>query len=228
MKLSVLALLLITLILNSAFTPGEDDPAGDGSSFTANINGQVFDSFRDTSSYAVSYAATGVTNTGPYFSTPGAAGQAYGSYNTAGVGGINPDYTLDNAAYSNDPNATITLGNLVQGHSYLMQFWVEDPRGNLDQRSETISSGGATSGSLSYGTGPTGDGQWVSGTFTADSSLQQMFTLFGTPDNSGDGGSAQVNLLQLRDITVTPEPASLGLLGIAGMGLLLRRTRIRF
>jgi hypothetical protein len=194
--------------------------------YTATIAGQRFDSFRDTTDYAVTYTATDVNNTYPAFGTPGAAAQAYGQYNSAGVG-PNPDYTLANAAYSNSPTGSITLGGLTVGRKYLLQFWVSDPRGgNLLSRTETLTGSAAdvNAPTLAYAGPGSVDGQWVIGTFTADATSQSLSLTGGNSNaTSGDPGSAQVNLLQLRDVTSAPEPALLGSLTLLSYPLLARR-----
>ena len=196
--------------------------------YDTTINGQVFYSFRDTNPSSVTYSVTGVTNTYPNFGTPSAAGQSYGNFDTAGVG-TNPDYTLANAAYSNSPAGTIAFGNLTPGNKYLVQFWASDPRGgNFVTRVETLASstGGDTNApTLAYEAPGGVDGQWVIGTFVAGSSGTEslILTASNTNPSNGDAGSAQVNLLQLRDITNVPEPVSLGVAGLVGLVFLARR-----
>ena len=198
--------------------------------YDTTIDGQTFYSFRDTNPSSVTYNATGVVNTYPSLSTPGAPGQSYGNFDSAGVG-PNPDYTLANAAYSNSTAGTITFGNLTPGDKYLVQFWASDPRGgNFATRLETLasSSGGDTNApTLSYEAPGGVDGQWVVGTFTADASATEALILAaGNTDPSTRAvGSAQVNLLQLRDISNVPEPALLSLTGVSVLALLARRRR---
>ncbi|MDB5355159.1 MAG: hypothetical protein JWN24_1612 [Phycisphaerales bacterium] len=211
--------------LNYSGTAGSTYP------YTTTIDGQNFYSIRDSNPFSVSYSATGVTNTYPSFSTPGAAGQSYGNFDTAGVGPTT-DYTLANAAYSNSTTGTITFGNLAFGRKYLLQLWVSDPRGGtvLPTRVEKLASstgGDINSPTLAYEGPGSIDGQWVIGTFVADAFGTETVMLTGSNTNAfaGDAGSAQVNLLQLRDITIVPEPASLGLTGLGALGLLARRRR---
>jgi hypothetical protein len=199
--------------------------------FDVAINGQNFRTFRDTSAFPVSYSVTGLSDTFAFFGTPGAAGQSYGNFDSGNVG-PNPDYTLGNGQFSFSPAGTITLGNLTAGKTYLLQFWVSDARGGnvLPTRVETLTSstGGDTNiPTLRYEGPGSVDGQWVTGTFTADSTGAETLVLAASNTNpsAGDGGSAQVNLLQLRDITGVPEPVSLGMTALSALCLLARRRR---
>jgi hypothetical protein len=205
--------------------------------YTTTINGQNFYSIRDlpapagSTPYPVTYNSPDLTNSFVGYGPPGPAGQSYGNSNSGGVG-PNPDYTLANAYFSNTNTGTITLGNLLLGHQYVVQFWVSDPRNNgvVATRFETLSS--ATGGDINqptlfYQAPGSIDGQWVTGTFVADSSLAETLDLLAGNTNplSGDTGSPKVNLLQLRDITPVPEPTSLNLIGLSILGLLARRRR---
>ena len=79
---------------------------------------------------------------------------------------------------------------------------------------------------LAYGTGPygTGPGQFILGTFVADGTGSETLTL-NALGGADIGPSAQINLLQLRDVTPVPEPRSLALLagGAVTMVFGLRR-----
>jgi len=211
--------------INYSGSPGSTYP------YDATINGQAFYNYRDSSTpFSVSYSVTGLTDTYSGYDMPGLAGQSYGSYNSAGVG-PNPDYTLANGLFSFSPTGAITLGNLTTGHKYLVQFWVSDPRGGMFvTRVETLASstGGDTNmPTLAYEAPGSVDGQWVTGTFVADTTGTETLDLAASNTNvaTGDSGSAQVNLLQLRDITAVPEPASLGLAGLGALAVLARRRR---
>src|SRR3989442_12675602 len=69
-------------------------------------------------------------------------------------------------------------------------------------RSETLTGGDSTSAPLSYGSDGTGPGQYIIGTFVADSSGSQ--TLILTPLSSGPNPEPLINLFQVRDITPKP------------------------
>src|SRR5579859_2624090 len=211
--------------INFSGAPGSTFP------YTATINGQTFYSFRDTSPLPVTYNSTGIIKPYPGFGAPGPAGQSYGNSDSGGVG-PNPDYTLANAVFSDTTTGSITLGNLTFGHNYLVQLWVSDPRGGtLATRVETVSSstGGDTNvPTLAYEGPGSIEGQWVTGTFIANLSGIQILDLTASNTNlsSGDSGSAQLNLLQVRDITgVVPEPTFFSLASFAALSLLARRTR---
>ncbi|MDB4409051.1 PEP-CTERM sorting domain-containing protein, partial [Akkermansiaceae bacterium] len=76
-------------------------------------------------------------------------------------------------------------------------------------------------------------GDYLIGTFTADAA-SQTFRMGATRagnyvdgqayDNS-NGGQAQINALQVRDLGVVPEPSSTALLGLGGLALILRRRK---
>jgi autotransporter-associated beta strand protein len=100
--------------------------------------------------------------------------------------------------YNNGGADTVTLNHLTIGDIYVAQFWVGDWRSINSVRSETIK--GSVSDNitpmLSYQVGSSGSGTYVIGRFTA-SAATQTFTL--TP--GGSQPSAQINALQLRDLS---------------------------
>jgi autotransporter-associated beta strand protein len=105
---------------------------------------------------------------------------------------------LNGGDYNNSGVDTVTLNHLTVGDKYVAQFWVGDWRNINSSRSETIS-GSATDNfkpTLTYQVGGSGSGTYVIGLFTATTTAQ-TFTL--TP--GGSSPSAQINALQLRDLT---------------------------
>ena len=179
------------------------------------------------------YPVNGVTfaayGSGPFASFVSTSGldnryEYYGNPNTADA---NYNYLLQTAIYSNGEGISLTWGGMTAGDTYALEFWVNDGRNNVTaERSETLTGGANTSAALAYGTGPggTGPGQFILGTFVADGSGQQTITL--NPSGGADiGPSAQINLLQLRDITSVPEPSTIAYLamGIGSMFIVLRR-----
>lgn len=109
---------------------------------------------------------------------------------------------------------TFTLSNLQIGQEYLIQFLVGDNRSWLGtmSRSQTITAGGSTSGSLTFGYNAPAFASSVIGTFTADST---------SLDFTFNGANTQVNSIFVAAI---PEPSS-ALLGGLGVLALLRRRR---
>jgi hypothetical protein len=93
---------------------------------------------------------------------------------------------------------------MTPGNTYLIQLWVNDGRNIGQSRSETITGGTNTSAHLSFGSDGTGPGQYIIGTFVANSSGGQ--TLILTPFSTGPNPNPQINLFQVRDITVTLRP----------------------
>ena len=154
------------------------------------VNGVTFQGFSD-----ISGLTPGPTLDSGY--------NGYGSPNTPDG---NYNALLQYARYSNEGSspALISWAGMTPGHTYLVQFWVNDGRNIGESRSETITGGTNTSAPLNYGSTGSGPGQYVIGTFVADSSGDQTLTLNGF--STGSNPDPQVNLLQVRDITTTKAP----------------------
>ena len=115
---------------------------------------------------------------------------------------------LKGAVYAGTSGAatvsTLTLTGLVSGRPYLVQIWINDARGGSagGTRSATITSGGGNTVTLNYGATAAGAvGQSTTGTFTANSATQ---TLTFTITTTGNSPTAQLNAIQLRDVTPFP------------------------
>ena len=169
----------------------------------------------------VTFAAYGSGPFASFISNPG-LDDRYGSYANPNTADPNYNYLLQTAIYSYGEAISLTWGGMTPGDTYQLEFWVNDGRNStVDERSETLTGGTNTSAALAYGTGPngTGPGQFIIGTFVADSTGQETLTL--NPSGGADiGASAQINLLQLRDIISVPEPSTIAFF-VAGIGMLL-------
>jgi hypothetical protein len=177
------------------------------------VNGVTFQNFSDLPSLSTSFENS--TGTGS-FQSPLTSDNNYNTLLTSG-------------AFQNDSSSpTVSWGGLTIGDTYLVQVWVNDGRNStVDARTETITGGANTSASLAYGSGngPAGSppglpGQYVIGTFVAGTTGETVSL------NAGPAiPSAQLNLLQVRDITSVPEPSTLAFvaMGIGAMLLVFRR-----
>ena len=192
----------------------------DGAASSLPVNGVTFQGNSDLP--GINYNFSGGYGGGPYFGTPNTSDANYNSLLQYGQ-----------YAYGSG-SSTIDWGGMTPGHTYEVQFWVDDVRGSYD-RWENLSGGdiGATaygtdsSGPLGYSSpvfsATTNPGYYVVGTFVADNSGSEEILL--TPFNVGGGADSQANLFQVRDITAVPEPSMIGLLSAGGalMFLGLRR-----
>jgi hypothetical protein len=183
---------------SGAFDRGYMFTGAEGTSVT--INGVTF----------VRYSiASGDTQT---FSS---ASEAFGSAD-APFASLSADYQtmLRGGFFSVSTTADFTLNNLTIGDVYQVQVWVNDSRdGVTTTRNQTVS--GSLSQAFNVPQVGGGLGQYLIGTFTADSSSQ---TISFSP---GDGGVVQINGIQLRNLgSAVPEPASATLLvlGVASLG----------
>ena len=119
-------------------------------------------------------------------------------------------------ASDNTVPLTLTLGNLTPGQGYLVQLWCNDSR--FGSPSLQTVDGGPT---MSTCEDPwvSGLGQYLIGRFTADGTGSQTISILG--------GSQLINGYQLREIeaeAAVPEPAGLGLIGVALLALRKRRS----
>ncbi|HWX22629.1 MAG TPA: hypothetical protein VN578_22225 [Candidatus Binatia bacterium] len=160
----------------------------DGSANSFPVNGVTFQGFSD-----IQGLTAGATLDNGY--------NGFGSPNTSDA---NYNTLLQYARFSNEGTtpATFSWSGMIPGSTYLVQFWVNDGRNIGESRSETITGGANTAASLSYGSDGSGPGQYIIGTFVADNSRGQTLTL--TASSSGSNPDPQINLFQVRDITLRP------------------------
>ncbi|QYM80232.1 PEP-CTERM sorting domain-containing protein [Horticoccus luteus] len=135
--------------------------------------------------------------------------------------------TLLGSALWNDSfsgtQVAVTIGGLTPGQTYYVQFWSNDPRSYGVNRDTTFSAANGTTLEQNTGSGYGGLGQWVTGTFTADGTTQDIFAT-----GTGSGSNAtMINAYQLRT-TAIPEPATTAMLaGAAVLGATFWRRRRR-
>lgn len=155
----------------------------DGSANTLPVNGVIFEGNSTLPGFSASF--------------PSSDQNGYNGYNNPNTANANYNTLLQTATYADSGSGTIVITwSDTPGHTYLIQAWANDGRGN--SRSETFTGGANTSATLDFGDAP---GQYITGTYVADSSGSETITLSGTGSPNGD--YPQINLLQVRDITST-------------------------
>ncbi len=176
---------------------------------TADVStqGVYFGSWAPQDGSANQYPVNSVTFQGfsdlPGFESDATFDNGYNGFGSPNTSDSNYNTLLQYGRFSNEGSpASFSWSGMVPGKTYLIQFWVNDGRNIGESRSETISGGANTSGPLSYGSDGSGPGQYIIGTFVADSSGSQTLTL--TPFSSGPNPELQINLFHVRDITPTP------------------------
>ena len=126
---------------------------------------------------------------------------------------------LNQLAFVYNTNTTgtmgVSIGGLTNGAQYLIQFWVNDSRGTAPVPTRTTLVDG---NSLAVNTTQTsgGIGQYITGTFTADSTTQSF------PVIGGVGSVAYANAMQVR---IVPEPTQMVSVAAIGAALGMWRTR---
>jgi hypothetical protein len=204
---------------------------GDQTVAAQTINGVTFAAFDASDANNLSGTAThgNVTVSGidPNFNGAG----AYTSSAAAPFTSLSPSYQqlLTQVVFAKAPgegggpvDLVLTMNGLTSGDSYQFEAWSNDSRGNQggssSTRSETITDGTNTSSPLFFNTVQAtegGLGSYIIGTFRASGSSETL-TFVGDPMQ----GDAQINAIELRDVTV-PEPRTLAsLVGLGAIGLL--------
>ena len=170
-----------------------------------NTEGTYFGSWAPQDDSANDFPVNDVTFQGfsdlPFHTVGPTFDAGYDDYGSPGTSDSNYNTLLKYGRYSNagDQRATFSWSGMTPGRLYLIQLWVNDGRNIGESRSETITGGTNTSPLLSFGSDGSGPGQYLIGTFVANSSGGQ--TLFLDAFSSGSNPSPQINLFQVRDIT---------------------------
>jgi hypothetical protein len=137
----------------------------------------------------------------------------------AGAGGpASYNGLLNQLAFLYNTNTTgtmgVDIGGLTNGAQYLIQFWVNDSRA-APFATRTSLVGGTSLAVNTTGTAG-GFGQYITGTFTADSTTQSFQSIGGV------GSTAYANAMQIR---IVPEPTQM--VAVAAIGAALGMWRMR-
>lgn len=211
MKTTILHTALLSVLTAIAQAQNEDvtwqNPATNAGASDVSTQGTYYGSWAPYDGSASSLPVNGVTFQGssdlPGFSSsfPQGDQNGYNSYADPNTANANYNTLLETAAYAGSGSGEITITwSDTPGHTYLIQLWANDGRGN--DRSETITGGANTSANLVFGNFP---GKNIIGTYVADGSGTETITLSGA--NSDNGDYPQINLLLIRDITTNPNVA---------------------
>jgi len=186
------------------------------------ITGSLFGTWAPGDDY---YASGIYTVNGVEFLTYGTPGVNFGVSSADSGNPINMDryngFGNPNTADSNynsllqvamfnwsSPNPiNLSWDSMTVGHTYLFEAWLND--GRSGHSGSSVFTGG-TSASNPVLIGDGAPGQYITGTFVADNSSQSVVMSAGI----------MLNLVQVRDITPTPEPSTLAFLAI-GTGALV-------
>ena len=140
----------------------------------------------------VTFAAYGTSGANFAFSGSGINLDRYNGFANPNTADANYNYLLQTAVFnwnSSSSSLTISWNNMVLGDTYLVQFWLNDGRGG-QSGSSTFTGGANTSAPVAIGNGA--PGQYIIGTFVADSSRSASVTI---------SPGIMLNLAQVRDIT---------------------------
>lgn len=202
--------------LVGAFLPGAN-------ALATTVNGVAFTTVNVQNAW--SNTTTPALAFGSVATLAGAPGlYGFAQYESGTPSGLSTDYTKlfsggVGPAASVTTTFTLTLNNLTIGQAYLFQTWVNDSRGSVaGGRTETLTSGGSTSGTLAYNVGASDGsaGSFVIGSFTADSATQAI--------TYNANNFAQISAFQVRELV--PEPSSF-MMVLGGIGaFVFRRRRI--
>lgn len=191
-------------------------------SSTVTVNGVTFDAFPitagGTSASNGNIAVSTLTGTGFSVSSISSFSNPYNALTTAYKTLLSPALTNQGAGNQ----LLFTLSNLTVGSTYTIQYWANDSRNNGIGRT-TIVGTQTLDANVTDANG--GLGQYVRGTFVADTTSQSFTASAGPTAPPGSGSFTYANALQVR---VVPEPSTMFL---AAVGLVcadvVRRSRRR-
>ena len=165
----------------------------------------------------VLFSSMNSTTGAGHLSISGADGGFFNGYGNNGTGttaysSLDSTYQslITNGLYrgSGTGSMAFTQSNLIAGHRYQVQYFVNDSRSLAATRTESVTSSGGNSQTLSYNTTASttnadgGVGQYVNGTFTAAASAVTM--------TATGNASTQINGLQYRDLGNAGAPITFG------------------
>jgi len=163
----------------------------------------------------VTFQAYGTAGVNFGFSGAGINMDRYNGFADPATGDANYNTLLRTAMFNwnaGSSSMTVSWTNMTVGNSYLVQAWLNDGRGG-QSGSSTFTGGANTSASVAIGNGA--PGQYIIGTFVADSAAQS-FTM---------SPGIMLNLLQVRDVSVVPEPSMFAFLAMGTGAMILRFRR---
>lgn len=222
----------LALTVAAAITGGASAATISWSS-TAFVNEGGFKQFMGTDQFDTTGTLLLADNTGGVATTYDGITYTAGAITFAGGSAddtfheASPNTVSDSGTYGNSVADTVTLGSggvgpaLVEGTQYRIQLFIMDGRSDAGIVGRTVEVDGVNQGTYANGEFNVtyGDGLLVTGTFTADNTGSQSFTVEAFDGTTSKGG--QLNALLLHAV---PEPSSLALLGLGGL-LIARRRR---
>jgi hypothetical protein len=143
----------------------------------------------------VSFAAYGTDRAHFGFSGSGIDLDRYNGFANPNTPDGNYNYLLQTAVYNRNAassSMTVSWTNMTPGNTYLVQIWLNDGRSGQPGTS-IFTAGTNASAPVAIGNGT--PGQFIIGTFVADAGRAQNVTM---------SPGIMVNLVQVRDITPTP------------------------
>jgi len=127
----------------------------------------------------------------------------YNGYNNPNTPDANYNDLLQTATYEGNGDGrpvSFSWTGMTPGHTYEIQIWANDGRGN--GRTESFTGGSNTSATVNFGDAP---GRYIVGTFVADAAGRQVISLSAA--GSPNGSYQHVNLIQVRDLTTAADIA---------------------
>lgn len=225
--------------------------AGGNNDMFVSTNGTLAAAVNYTTDTSLSPVLNGVTFVGTNASATatggtgetialGGGGDNTGAFGDGAFSSMIPIFDLLRSGAFNIPD--VTLGGLVPNTIYEIQIFSHDGRGSRNDAAAAFGDGTGSgpvgeldlnNTGLNINAGTAGTGDFITGTFLATSATK-TFQVFGDGNLADNGGvpnfstaisQAAINAIQLRAIEVIPEPSSLALLGLMGLGMAARRRK---